>query len=94
MPLPDAHYDAVVGQEAWLHIPDKSALIAQCALVVKPNGVVAFTDVVLRVPLSDAEEARMASEMQAPGVAPVENYLVLLERNGFNVERHEDLSAF
>ncbi len=94
MPLSNAHYDAVIGQEAWLHIPDKLALIAQCARVIKPNGVVAFTDVVLRVPLGDAEEVRMAAEMQAPGVAPVENYLELLQRHGFTVERHEDLSAF
>lgn len=94
MPLSNAHYDAVIGQEAWLHIPDKPALIAQCARVIKPNGVVAFTDVVLRVPLGDAEEVRMAAEMQAPGVAPVENYLELLQRHGFTVERHEDLSAF
>ena len=94
MPLPDVIYDTVISQEAWLHIPDKPALITQCARVVKPNGVLAFTDVVLRVPLSDAEEARMTAEMQAPGVAPVKDYLELLQRNNFSVERNEDLSEF
>lgn len=94
MPLPDETYDAVVSQEAWLHIPDKAALIGQCARVVKPNGVLAFTDVVLRVSLTPAEESRMTNEMQAPGVAPVTNYLELLARNGFSVESNEDLSAF
>ncbi len=94
MPLPDCSYDRVISQEAWLHIPDKAALIAQCARVVKPNGVLAFTDVVLRVALTNAEESRMASEMQAPGIAPVSNYLELLARSGFSVESNEDLSTF
>jgi sarcosine/dimethylglycine N-methyltransferase len=94
MPLPDSRYDRVISQEAWLHIPDKAALIAQCARVVKPNGVLAFTDVVLCVSLTNAEESRMTSEMQAPGIAPVSNYLELLARNGFSVESNEDLSAF
>ncbi len=94
MPLPDASFDVVMSQEAWLHIPDKAALITQCARVVKPYGALAFTDVVLRVPLSDAEELRMANEMQAPGVGPVSNYLNLLSQNNFAFESNEDLSAF
>ena len=93
MPLPDSSYDRVISQEAWLHIPDKAALIAQCARVIKPSGVLAFTDVVLRVSLIDTEESRMTSEMQAPGIAPVSNYLNLLARHGFSVESNEDLSA-
>lgn len=86
MPLSNATYDAVISQEAWLHIPNKPALIGECARVLKPNGVLAFTDVVLRMPLTDAEETRMANEMQAPGVAPVSNYPRLLEQNEFRVE--------
>ena len=94
MPLPDANFDVVISQEAWLHIPNKAALIAECARVVKPNGALAFTDVVLRERLTDAEEDRMATEMQAPGVAPVENYLERLQQNNFTLERHDDLSEF
>lgn len=92
MPVPDAYYDVVISQEAFLHIPDKAAVIAQCARVAKPAGTIAFTDVVLRSPLSAEEESRMAAEMQAPGIAGVERYLELLAANRCTVERREDLS--
>ena len=45
----DASFDVVIGQEAWCHVPDKPRLIAECARVVKPGGVIAFTDI-LRTP--------------------------------------------
>jgi SAM-dependent methyltransferase len=31
MPFEDAAFDAVIGQEAWCHVPDKPRLIAECA---------------------------------------------------------------
>jgi sarcosine/dimethylglycine N-methyltransferase len=92
MPLPDGYFDVVVSQEAFLHIPDKAAVIGQCARVLKAHGTLAFTDVVLRVPLSEEEEARMAGEMQAPGICPVERYLELLAARGCTVKQCEDLS--
>ena len=39
MPFEDASFDAVIGQEAWCHVPEKPRLIAECARVVKPGGV-------------------------------------------------------
>jgi energy-coupling factor transporter ATP-binding protein EcfA2 len=54
--------------------------------------LLAFTDVSLRVPLSENEEARMAAEMHAPGVASTERYLTLLRENGLNLKGNEDLS--
>jgi ubiquinone/menaquinone biosynthesis C-methylase UbiE len=93
MPLPSATYDVVISQEAWLHVPDKAAVIRECARVLKPGGTLAFTDVSLRVPLEAAEEARMGTEMQAPGVASSERYLALLRENGMAIAGVEDLSA-
>ena len=75
MPVPDAYYDVVISQEAFLHIPDKASVIAQCARVAKPAGTIAFTDVVLRSALGVEDETRMAAEMQAPGIASVERGL-------------------
>lgn len=92
MALPDAHYDVVISQEAWVHIPDKAAVVGQCARVVKPGGVIAFTDIVALVPLTAEEESRLAAEMQQSGIAPVARYTQLLNANGCAVERCEDLS--
>ncbi|MBL8382874.1 MAG: methyltransferase domain-containing protein [Burkholderiales bacterium] len=93
MPLPTAAFDRVVSQEAWLHVPDKPAVVRECARVLVPGGVLAFTDVVLRAPLAAHEERRLAAEMHAPGVLPASDYLALLARNGLAVASSEDLSA-
>lgn len=93
MPLPEARYDVVIGQESWLHIPDKAALIGQCARVVKPAGTIAFTDIVMRTPLSGDEEQRLAAEMHASGIATVERYQALLADNGWRIESRDDLSV-
>jgi ubiquinone/menaquinone biosynthesis C-methylase UbiE len=92
MPLPDWQYDVLIGQESWLHIPDKAALIRQCARVVKPAGVIAFTDIILRTELTRGEEERLAAEMHAPNVASADRYEELLESNRCRVELREDLS--
>ena len=93
LPWPKAVFDVVMSQEAWLHVADKPAVIAEVARVAKPGGVIAFTDVVMRGPLDPIEEARLASEMHVPGVAAVETYPALLRAHGCTLERCEDLSA-
>lgn len=92
MPLPDSRYDVLIGQESWLHIPDKAALIKQCARVVKPTGTIAFTDIVLKAPLTSGEEERLAAEMHVPNIASAGRYEELLAGNGWRVERRDDLS--
>lgn len=82
----------VIGRESWLHIPDKTALMHQCARVVRPAGTIAFTDVVRRAQLTRGEEHRLAMEMHAPNVASADRYEKLLAENGCRVELQDDLS--
>ncbi len=91
MPLPDARYDVLIGQESWVHIPDKAALIQQCARVVKPAGTIAFTDIVLRAQLTRGEEDRLTAEIHAPQVASADRYEKLLANNGYRVKVRDDL---
>jgi sarcosine/dimethylglycine N-methyltransferase len=93
MPFPDASFDVVMGQEAWCHVPDKARLIAECARVVKPGGVIAFTDILRRDGLSDADQARLAVEMTFPTLESLDGYRDLLEANACVVEQRDDLSA-
>ena len=93
MPFAANSYDVVMSQEAWLHIPDKAAVIAESVRVAKPGGVIAFTDAVLRARLSTEEESRLGTEMHAPGVATTEQYLSLLRAQGCAITSCEDLST-
>jgi sarcosine/dimethylglycine N-methyltransferase len=93
MPLPDASFDRVYGQEAWVHIPDKSALLGQCRRVMKPNGVLAFTDIVSIAPLTPEEASDMASTMQFPTIVTAQHYLDRLAPAGFVLRKYEDLSG-
>jgi sarcosine/dimethylglycine N-methyltransferase len=92
MPFEDASFDAVIGQEAWCHVPDKPRLIAECVRVAKPGGVIAFTDILARAGLSEAEMGRLREEMAFPTLETVEGYAALLERNGCSVALCDDLS--
>ena len=92
MPLPTASFDRVYGQEAWIHIHDKAALLGECRRVLKPHGLLAFTDIVSTAPLTTEEATQMADEMQFPSIVTANDYLALLPPAGFTVERYEDLS--
>jgi SAM-dependent methyltransferase len=92
MPFPDATFDAVIGQEAWCHVPDKPRLIAECARVVKPGGVIAFTDILKRPALSQPEMARLSAEMTFPTLETLEGYSRLLGGSGCDVSTCDDLS--
>ncbi len=63
MPFPAASFDVVIGQEAWVHVPEKEHLIAECARVVKPGGRIAFTDIMRGDHLTPAAAERVQREM-------------------------------
>jgi ubiquinone/menaquinone biosynthesis C-methylase UbiE len=56
MPFPMSNFDALVSQEVWCHIPEKDALLAECARVLKPTGKIAFTDIMIVGEFSSADE--------------------------------------
>ena len=92
MPFANGMYDVVMSQEAWLHIPDKAAVIGEVVRVAKHGGAIAFTDAVVRSPLTGEESARLAAEMHAPDLAATDQYLDLLRARGCAIESCEDLS--
>lgn len=93
MPFPPSRYNVLIGQESWVHIPDKAALISECARVLKPGGNIAFTDIVVRSNLGQSTEKRLAEEMHTANIASAESYSSLLEENGCKVLDQDDLSG-
>ncbi len=94
MPFAAASFDVVLGQEAFAHVPDKPRLIAECARVVRPGGVIAFTDILRRPPLTPAAAARLEREMTFLSLESLEGYARLLAANGCTLLERDDLSAW
>ena len=84
--LPDGEADFVWGEDAWCYVVDKPRLVAEAARLVRPGGVVAFTDWVEGPSgLDDAEAQRLLRFMKFPNVEDVAGYRALLEKNGCEV---------
>jgi ubiquinone/menaquinone biosynthesis C-methylase UbiE len=84
----------VIGQEAFAHVPDKPRLIAECARVVRPGGIIAFTDILRREGLSAAEFERLRDGMTFQSLETLGGYARLLDRCGCAVLVQDDLSAW
>lgn len=94
MPFDDATFDVVIGQEAFAHVPDKPRLIAECARVVRPGGMIAFTDILRRPGLTPEAEQRLEREMTFLGLESLDGYARLLAENRCRLVGCEDLSAW
>ena len=93
--LADACVDFVWGEDAWCYVADKPRLIAEAVRIVKPGGVIAFTDWVEGpAGLSDDDAARFLRFMKFPNVQDISGYAALLKANGCEVLAAEDTGRF
>ena len=93
VPLPDASFDAVISQEALLHVPDKAQALAEAFRILKPGGRLAFTDWVAHRALSAGDRELMWQGMAVTGLYSLAAYVDLIRKAGFVVESAEDLTA-
>lgn len=93
--LPAAHADFVWGEDAWCYVVDKARLIAEAARIVKPGGVIAFTDWVAgEVPMSAEELARCLTFMKFPNLQTVAGYQTLLQHHDCTILDASDTGQF
>ena len=93
LPFAEASFDAVVSQEAFLHIADKAALFDGCRRVLKPGGRLAFTDWIAFAGLADRERRRLAEGIAAEALHDVASYRRLIEAAGLCPLSTDDLTA-
>ncbi len=93
--LPAASADFIWGEDAWCYVVDKPKLIAEAARLVKPGGLIAFTDWIEGPKtLSDQEAGRLLTFMKFPSVQDLNGYQDLLKANGCEVQTAEDTGRF
>ena len=93
LPFADATFDACISQEAFLHIPDKAAVLTGCHRVLRLGGRLAFTDWITHPRLGDRERERLGEWMAATTLQTLERYRSLLGHAGFTWIEVEDLTA-
>ena len=94
VPLADGSVDAVVSQEALLHVPDKLKALEEAFRILKPGGRLAFTDWVMHRPLSAEEAEDMWRGIAAQTLQSIDGYKASLVKAGFQVVSIEDLTDF
>jgi len=93
MPFGAATFDVVWGQDAWCYVTDKARLIQECARLVKPGGVVAFTDWLETGPMTDERWTALNTFMVFPYLETLDGYADLARSAGLDVIEREDLSG-
>lgn len=93
--LPTGSADFVWGEDAWCYVVDKKRLIAEAARLVRPGGVIAFTDwIVGPAGLTDNEAERYLQFMKFANVLNQDEYVGLLSASGCNILVSEDTGRF
>lgn len=92
VPLPDQSVDAVVSQEAFLHVPDNARALAEAYRILKPGGRLAFTDWIAHRPLSKADAELMWQGMAVTQLYDIPAYTALIESTGFTMTSADDLT--
>jgi ubiquinone/menaquinone biosynthesis C-methylase UbiE len=92
MPFPANTFDVVWGQDAWCYITDKKRLIEECARVLKPGGVIAFTDWLETGPMTEDEWLALNTFMVFPYMETLEGYADLARAAGLTVIEQKDLT--
>ena len=93
VPLAGGCMDAVVSQEALLHVPDKRAALAEAYRILRPGGVLCFTDWAEHRPLAAADAESMWRGIAAQSVQSFSGYQGMLRDIGFRDVSTDDLTT-
>ena len=90
---PNSTFDFVWGEDTWCYVTDKGRVISEAARVLKPGGILAFTDWIEGpAGLSDEEANRVNSFMKFPYMENQRGYEQLIRDNGMELISSDDLT--
>jgi ubiquinone/menaquinone biosynthesis C-methylase UbiE len=85
LPFKKETFDVVLGQEAWCYVTDKNRLIQEAHRVLKPCGMIGFTDWIITGKITTQELDPLYDSMAFPYMETFEGYQELLKKNGFKM---------
>lgn len=86
LPLPDGSQDAVISQEALLHVPDLERTFREAHRVLRAGGRLAFTNWIIHRPLSEPQRQLLRDGMAAATLIGIDRHVELLRDAGFEIE--------
>jgi sarcosine/dimethylglycine N-methyltransferase len=92
-PLAKCTMDAVISQEALLHVPDKRAALAEAYRVLNKGGRLAFTDWIEHRRLDIADSESMWRGIAAQTIQSFDSYDRMLREIGYRIVSQKDLTA-
>jgi sarcosine/dimethylglycine N-methyltransferase len=92
VPWPDNSFDVVWGEDAWCYLDSKEGLIEEAGRVLKPGGVIAFSDWMTGPSgLSTEEAERIHGFLKFPNTESLKSYENVLKKYGMQIKSSEDL---
>ena len=98
--LPDESFDRAWALESSHLMPDRKALVSECARVLKPGGKFVLCDIIRRreIPFLELRDRReefavLRAAYGAARMDTLEQYAELAEAAGLEVERSDDLTT-
>jgi len=92
LPFADDTFDCYWSQEAFLHAADKSQVLREARRVLKPDGQLVFSDLLVRAGTSKADRERIYERVLSPDMWDTADYREALGEAGFTTIQHENWS--
>ncbi|OGC43859.1 hypothetical protein A2Y85_06625 [candidate division WOR-3 bacterium RBG_13_43_14] len=95
LPFKAGSIDVVWGQEAWCYVTDKERLLKEALRVLKPGGMIGFSDWIITGNINPLELEPLYDSMAFPYMESFKGYQDLLKKAGFkNIEAIDNTKAF
>lgn len=92
VPFPDDTFDVVWGEDAWCYVDDKERLVEEAVRVLKPGGVMGFSDWMTGpADMTVEQAARIHGFLSFPYTESLQGYVALLEARGMTIRHADDL---
>lgn len=92
LPYADESFDVVWSQDSLMYGADKQQILKEVVRVMKPGGILDFTDILASRDLEPADRQRLYERVRTPEMWDIERYLTALIDLGFKIRRVEDWS--